>query len=163
MDTEKVVTDTAEQAADQAAEQQAAETAVEAQPAAEEKPAAQAAQQPDEAEPTAEGQAEQPAKEEKEEEKGTAQPDPAAKLADAELRAAAALAGIPAARIPYAVRMADAGKVTDAASAAQQIAAIVRDVPELKQQAQGTGSGGNFARRTLTAEEKARQDFAGQL
>lgn len=87
--------------------------------------------------------------------------DIAAKLADAELRAAAALAGIPAERIPYAVRMADASKVVDAKSAGEQIAAIVKDVPELKQQPQATGSAGNFPRKTAETKVPFLQGLQG--
>lgn len=77
-----------------------------------------------------------------------------ARLLDAELRSAAALAGVPKARIPYAVRMAETkGIDLNAEDAAEKIAAamekVLSDVPELRSSAGvGTGSVGNFARRT---------------
>lgn len=114
--------------------------------------AAASTEQPEETVKPAADAAEAPEKQAEQAEEPPEKDDTAAKLADAELRAAAALAGIPAARIPYAVRMANAGKVTDAKTAADEIATIVRDVPELKQQAQGTGSAGNFARKDATKD-----------
>lgn len=73
-----------------------------------------------------------------------------ARMLDAELRAAAALAGIPANKIPHAVRMADRDKAADAQDltqfATEQIQQIIRDIPELGQQPAATGSAGNHAR-----------------
>lgn len=71
----------------------------------------------------------------------------------AELRGAAALMGVPEARIPYVLRMADtAGIDMGAADAPEQIAGaisrVLTDVPELRGAGTGTGSAGNFARRT---------------
>lgn len=146
MENEQAVPDTTEQAAAEVkAEQLPAENAPQAPPDADEKPAVQPESLKDQAEDEAKAPDEPAAAPQQAQE--AAPPEHDARLADAELRAAAALAGIPAARIPYAVRMADAAKVEDAESAARQIAAIVRDVPELKQQAQSTGSNGNFARK----------------
>lgn len=97
-------------------------------------------------------------------------PDAAAlqgKLLDAELRAAAALAGVPAAKIPYAIRLADKEKAAGAedlsAFAAEQIKQIVQDLPELAAAVNGTGSAGDHARKTETAEETARRQFAAAL
>lgn len=74
-----------------------------------------------------------------------------AQALSAELRAAAALAGVPAAKIPHLVRMADLAGAKEAkdlaAFAAAQVQAILKDVPELGAQAAGTGSAGNHARQ----------------
>lgn len=85
-----------------------------------------------------------------------------AQLMDAELRAAAAIQGIPQNRIPYAVRLADASKASEAKSLAafaqEQIQKILQDVPELRQHAAGTGSAGNHQRMPIpetTPEEQA--------
>lgn len=71
---------------------------------------------------------------------------------NAELRAAAALAGIPAIRIPYAMQMAKrstAAGVEDLTKwADEQIAQIVRDIPELVRKPAGTGSAGDMIRKT---------------
>lgn len=113
-----------------------------------------AAQQPDEtasktaAEPTA-----------------TQQPDAAAQLAaanqralQAELRGAAAIAGVPRDRIPYVLRLADTSGIDLTAADADAkvtaaIEAVLADLPELRGGAVGTGSVGNFARKSTTAED----------
>lgn len=80
-----------------------------------------------------------------------------AKLGEYQLRTAAALAGVPKERIPYAMRMADVtGLDPSAADAAAQYAAaiakVLEAVPELRGGAGvGTGSVGNFARRSPDA------------
>lgn len=80
-----------------------------------------------------------------------------AKLGEYQLRTAAALAGIPKERIPYAMRMADVeGLDPSAADAAAQYTAaiekVLEAVPELRGGAGvGTGSVGNFARKSADA------------
>ncbi|MED9821514.1 MAG: hypothetical protein U0J65_05730 [Christensenellales bacterium] len=79
------------------------------------------------------------------------------KLGEYQLRAAAALAGVPKSRIPYVIRMADVADIApDAADAAeryqQAIDKVLEAVPELRGGA-GTGSTGNFARRTMEAAD----------
>lgn len=76
-----------------------------------------------------------------------------AKLAETQLRSAAALAGVPKARIPYVMRMADVtGLDPSAADAAESyqkaVDKVLADVPELRAGA-GTGSAGNFARKPI--------------
>ena len=76
-----------------------------------------------------------------------------ARLAEAQLRSAAALAGVPKGRIAYAMRMADVSGIDPLADdAADKYAAaidkVLSDVPELRGSAGGTGSTGNFARKT---------------
>lgn len=87
----------------------------------------------------------------------------------AELRTAAALAGIPKARIPYVLRMCDTeGIDLDAADAQEKldaaVAKVLEAVPELCGGA-GTGSTGNFARRSGNAEDaldaKIRENIMG--
>ena len=75
----------------------------------------------------------------------------------AELRTAAALAGVPKERIPYVLRMCDTeGIDLDAADAQDKldaaVAKVLEAVPELRGGA-GTGSTGNFARRNGGAED----------
>lgn len=70
---------------------------------------------------------------------------------NAELRAAAAMAGIPAARIPYAMQMAKRSTAAEAEDltkwADEQISQIVRDIPELVHKPAGTGSAGDMIRK----------------
>lgn len=101
---------------------------------------------------TQEAQASEP--ENGEEAKAPEGPDIAAlksQVLDAELRAAAALAGVPANRIPYITRLADKTGMKEGEDAAQyageQMKQILKDFPELVQQTAGTGSAGDFARR----------------
>ena len=71
-----------------------------------------------------------------------------ARAVQAELRTAAALAGVPKERIPYVLRLCDTeGIDLDAA-----VAKVLEAVPELRGGA-GTGSTGNFARRNGGAED----------
>lgn len=151
----------AEQAQEQTAQAPAAQETEQAKDAASQDAAAPPAEEPKQEEPAKEADPE-PAKEEaaaKEE----ASDDAALKnqLLDAELRAAAALAGVPANRIAYAVRLADraaAEQATDlSAFATQQMQQIIRDVPELHQPPTGTGSAGNRARQEpgMRPEDKA--------
>lgn len=89
----------------------------------------------------------------------TQQPDAAAQLAaanqralQAELRGAAAIAGVPKERIPYVLRLADTSGIdltADDADAkiAAAIDRVLSDLPELRGGAVGTGSAGNFARK----------------
>lgn len=105
------------------------------------------AAEPQETQASAEGE-----KEEKAE--ASEGPDIAAlksQVLDAELRAAAALAGVPANRIPYITRLADKTGMKEGEDAAQyageQMKQILKDFPELVQQTAGTGSAGDFARR----------------
>ena len=83
-----------------------------------------------------------------------------ARAMQAELRTAAALAGVPKERIPYVLRMCDTeGIDLDAA-----VAKVLEAVPELCGGA-GTGSTGNFARRNGNAEDaldaKIRENIMG--
>ena len=92
-------------------------------------------------------------------------PDPAKQLEaaqqrimTAELRSAAALAGVPKERIPYVLRLADTtGIDLNANDAGEKIEAaigkVLTDLPELRGSAGGTGSTGNFARKTGEAED----------
>ena len=80
-----------------------------------------------------------------------------ARAVQAELRTAAALAGVPKERIPYVLRMCDTeGIDLDAADAQDKldaaVAKVLEAVPELRGGA-GTGSTGNFARRNGNAED----------
>lgn len=80
-----------------------------------------------------------------------------ARAMQAELRTAAALAGVPKERIPYVLRMCDTeGIDLDAADAQDKldaaVAKVLEAVPELCGGA-GTGSTGNFARRSGNAED----------
>ena len=80
-----------------------------------------------------------------------------ARAVQAELRTAAALAGVPKERIPYVLRMCDTeGIDLDAADAQDKldaaVAKVLEAVPELRGGA-GTGSTGNFARRNGGAED----------
>ena len=70
-----------------------------------------------------------------------------ARAVQAELRTAAALAGVPKERIPYVLRLCDTEDKLDAA-----VAKVLEAVPELRGGA-GTGSTGNFARRNGGAED----------
>ena len=75
-----------------------------------------------------------------------------ARLGESQLRTAAALAGVSRGRIPYVLRMADVSGIDpdaqDAADRYQQaVDKVLTDLPELRGNAAGTGSVGNFARR----------------
>jgi hypothetical protein len=92
-------------------------------------------------------------------------PDPA--LIRAELRAAAAEAGVPAAKIAHVIKLAE---VTGAdkpgadlsALAKAAVEAVLNDVPEFN--GAGTGSMGDFRRQAPTAaEDAARKEFAKYL
>lgn len=101
--------------------------------------------------------------------------DPAARLsaltqraAEAELRAAAALSGVPAEKLPYALRMCDPAALCAqgadmAALAREQVAAVLRDVPELAGRGGSLpGSLGDHKRvgAAPSAEDEARETFA---
>lgn len=80
------------------------------------------------------------------------------RIMTAELRSAAALAGVPKERIPYVLRLADTtGIDLNANDAGEKIEAaigkVLTDLPELRGSAGGTGSTGNFARKTGEAED----------
>ena len=91
--------------------------------------------------------------------------------AAAELRAAAALAGVPAERLEYVVRLCDrdalCAKGADmSALAAGQVAGVLRDVPELGGARSMPGSLGDHKHTGApgkSAEELAREAFAAQL
>ncbi|MDO4837900.1 MAG: hypothetical protein Q4B32_05855 [Clostridia bacterium] len=93
------------------------------------------------------------------------------RAAEAELKAAAALAGIPADKLPYALRMCDQAALCaqDAdmtALAKEQIAAVLRDVPELMGHAGSLpGSLGDHKRTGAapSAEDEARTIFSKYL
>ena len=157
-------TQPAEPAADQPPQPEAkpeAEDDKKDPPAAEDQPEDQEAEKPEEPKP------EDPKPEEPKSEEGKA-PDTAeltARLVDAELRAAAAAANIRADRIPYAVRLADKAKAEGApdltAYAADQIAQIVKDLPELVTAVGGTGSAGDFARKPSAKKDAFQQGLEG--
>lgn len=155
---EAAVTETAEtKTADQAAQQQAAQTA--AEKTQDKTEAAQAKEK----QATEAAEAKEAEKTEKDKASKAAEPD--ARVVDAELRAAAALAGIPAERIPYAVRLADRTKASEAedtaAWAEAQIKQIVQDLPELARQANGTGSAGERARQSTAKKDPFLQGLEG--
>lgn len=78
-----------------------------------------------------------------------------ARVLDAELRAAAAVAGVPANRLAYVTRLADLSQAKDADPAEyakSQIRQILSDFPELAHQPSGTGSAGNHQRAATSAE-----------
>lgn len=93
------------------------------------------------------------------------------RAAEAELKAAAALAGIPADKLPYALRMCDQAALCaqDAdmtALAKEQIAAVLRDVPELMGHGGSLpGSLGDHKRTgaSPSAEDEARTIFSKYL
>lgn len=159
------------------------EPAVQDTAAAQEQPAtdALAAQQTAEAgsqSETASGEAapvaEAPVQEEPPKDEPTQAADPAAqvaaltqKAAEAELRAAAALAGVPAGKLPYVLRMCDSSALcaegADMGQLAQeQIAAVIRDVPEMAGGRPVAGSLGDHKRvgSGPDPEAEARATFA---
>lgn len=91
--------------------------------------------------------------------------------AAAELRAAAALAGVPAERLDYVVRLCDRDALCVqgadmSALAAGQVAGVLRDVPELGGARSMPGSLGDHKHTGTpgkSAEELAREAFAAQL
>lgn len=92
------------------------------------------------------------------------------KAAEAELRAAAALAGVPAGKLPYVLRMCDASALCAAGAdmgrlAQEQIAAVIRDVPEMAGGRPVAGSLGDHKRvgSGSTQEDEARATFAKYL
>ncbi len=128
-------------------EKAAQEAAAQNPPAAQEQPA-EKAENP-------------PGQEDRQEDK----PDPEKRLEaaqqrilTAELRSAAALAGVAKERIPYVLKLADTASIDlDANDAGEKIEAaidkVLADLPELRGGAGGTGSAGNFARKTGEAED----------
>lgn len=92
-------------------------------------------------------------------------PDP--KLIGAELRAAAALAGVPKEKIPYVVRLAEV-KGADAEGAdlgklaGEAIDKVLADIPELSGVQAGTGSAGNFRRVAKPAKTAFERGFDGE-
>lgn len=121
--------------------------------------------------------AEAPVQEEPPKEQPAQAADPAAqvaaltqKAAEAELRAAAALAGVPVGKLPYVLRMCDASALcADGADmgrlAQEQIAAVIRDVPEMAGGRPVAGSLGDHKRvgSGLNPEDEARATFAKYL
>ena len=82
--------------------------------------------------------------------------------AEAELRAAAAMAGVSAAKLPWVVRLCDAQAlcIQDADMgelAAQQVAAVLRDVPELAGSRSMPGSLGDH--RTVGTIQRSEEDL----
>lgn len=87
-----------------------------------------------------------------------------AQVLDAELRAAAAVAGVPANKLAYVTRLADRSQAEGADPAeyaAAQIKQILTDFPELAQQPGGTGSAGNYARKQEPTKDPFLQGFGG--
>lgn len=88
------------------------------------------------------------------------------RAAEAELRAAAALAGVSAERLPYVVRLCDLTELTESADmskvAAAQVAAVLRDVPELGAKP-AAGSLGDHKRMSASPAEDTRTIFANHL
>jgi len=87
------------------------------------------------------------------------------RAAEAELKAAAMAAGVPEAKLPYALKMCDldalcAEDADMAALAREQVAALIRDVPELALQPVA-GSLGDHKRvgGGLTPEDAVRGEF----
>lgn len=162
-----------------AAEDTALDTAQE-RPAADEpaaEPAAETGSQSETAPGEAAPVAEAPVQAETPREQPDQGGDPAArvaaltqKAAEAELRAAAALAGIPAAKLPYALRMCDASALCAEGAdmgrlAREQIAAVMRDVPEMAGSRPMAGSLGDHKRvgSGPDPEAEARATFAKYL
>lgn len=139
-----------------------------------------------EEDPTADQTADEPAQEEQptaqeesDAEEDHAAPDPQEQLAtmtrqvaDAELRAAAALAGVPAGKLTYVVRMCDAAALCQQGVdmgklAADQVAAVLRDVPELASVPRSLpgslGDHKNTGTPGKSAEDLAREAFAARL
>ena len=95
---------------------------------------------------------------------------PAAPAAEksADHAAAGALAGVPAAKLPYVVRMADRSELSGddlSAAAAKAVAAVLAAVPELGGAAAPVGSMGDHRRVGVgeTPEDKVRTEFARNL
>ena len=93
----------------------------------------------------------------------------AQRAAEAELRAAAAVAGVSAEKLPYVVRLCDAPARTAAgadmgALATAQVAALLKEMPELCARPAG-GSLGDHKRAAAWAqpEETARETCAASL
>lgn len=90
------------------------------------------------------------------------------RAAEAELRAAAALAGVSAEKLPYVVRLCDAAALTakdaDMGKLAQaQVAAVLKAVPELGQAAAGSLGDHKRVREGTAAEDDTRTTFAKYL
>ena len=92
------------------------------------------------------------------------------KAAEAELRAAAALAGVPAGKLPYVLRMCDASALCAEGAdmgrlAREQIAAVIRDVPEMAGGRPVAGRLGDHKRvgSGPNPEDEARATFAKYL
>lgn len=91
------------------------------------------------------------------------------RAAEAELRAAAALAGVSAERLPYVVRLCDAAALTakdaDMVKLAQaQVAAVLKAVPELgTRPAAGSLGDHKRVREGTAAEDDTRATFAKYL
>lgn len=144
-----------ETVADDPAQEQPIETAAAepaAPPAEENPPAEQEAEKP-----AAEDPADLPAEEQPAEEPA---PDIGAltqRLAQAELRAAAAAAGVPAAKLPYVAKLCETAPLCEkgadmGALAAEQVAKVLRDLPELGAAA-AVGSLGDHRRLPAESEE----------
>lgn len=91
------------------------------------------------------------------------------RAAEAELRAAAALAGVSAEKLPYVVRLCDAAALTakdaDMGKLAQaQVAAVLKAVPELgTRPAAGSLGDHKRVREGTAAEDDTRTTFAKYL
>ena len=150
---------------------QAVDPAAPAEAAAE--PATPAASETDSPEETAAVKPEAAEAKETDAEEGVkAQPDRQAevltRIYNAELRAAAAMAGVPKERIPYLLRLcdrtgADAPDGDMATLAEQAVQQALTDIPELKGAVPAAGSLGDHKRLTGTAEEAAANAFARAL
>jgi len=92
---------------------------------------------------------------------------PPPELINAELKAAAALAGVPKEKIPYVMRLAEV-KGADAEGAdlgklaEETIGKVLADIPELAGMQSGTGSTGNFRRATKTVKDAFERGFDGE-
>lgn len=160
--------------ATQAPQQQENPAPAQEQPMPAQEPAAPAASTAADAAPAATP----PAQEPPQTQQAPPAEDPAARLsaltqraAEAELRAAAALSGVPADKLPYALRMCDRAALCAqgadmAALAREQIAAVLRDVPELAGRGGSLpGSLGDHKRTGAapSAEDEARAVFSKYL
>lgn len=90
------------------------------------------------------------------------------RLAQAELRAAAAAAGVPAAKLPYVAKLCDLAPLCEKGAdmgelAAAQVARVLQDLPELGATA-AVGSLGDHKRMSALSEEsRIAAEFAQQL
>lgn len=85
------------------------------------------------------------------------------RYAEAELKAACAIAGIPKERIAFAMRALDKSAVKNAEDAEKQVNELLQIMPMFAEQANGTGSTGAFARKQESESEATRRNFAAGL